>query len=122
MAWPPPPTIPEDEIVARWWRAERDSQVAADAQPETPPVIDRPEWRAAALAARVRRTIRDLDVALAPACDCAVEGYKSGCRWCRPDVDRRHTRPEPGHGDDVMSYRGLPIEYSRHEGRVLSVR
>src|SRR5918994_23664 len=35
-----------------WWHS--------NPQPETPPVLDRPEWRVPALAARVRRAITDV--------------------------------------------------------------
>jgi hypothetical protein len=76
-------TIPDDPVVGRWW-AERDQdrQVADDRSSAGVP--DRPEWRVPALAARVRRAIRDVDAALIAACDC---GYSNGCRWCRPGVD-----------------------------------
>jgi hypothetical protein len=100
VAWVPPPVEPP---AAGWWHS--------DPQPETSPVLDRPEWRVPALAARVRRTIRDIDAVLAaPACDC---GYPNGCTYCRPD--RRHTRPD--YGIEGRS----PVE-RRPCGPILSVR
>lgn len=106
MAWTP---LPPEPPAPGWWHPAP--------QPETPPVIDRPEWRVPALAARVRRHIRDIDAALAaPACDC---GYPNGCTWCRPDVDSRHTRPAPGHGIEAR-WCG-PVEL-RSCGPILSVR
>jgi hypothetical protein len=87
MAWQS--TLPDDPVVACWWATPR---------PEPPPV-DRPEWRVPALAARVRRTLRDIDAALIAACDC---GYSNGCTWCQPGVDRRHAGPVAGHGIEAQ--------------------
>src|ERR687898_2970494 len=66
-----------------WWHS--------NPQPETPPVLDRPEWRVPALAARVRRAIRDVDAAFESTRAASANGC--GCTYCQPD--RRHTRPAP---------------------------
>lgn len=79
MAWTS--TLPPDPIAAGWWHdaAEREQveqREAADRALVVP-----------ALAARVRRAIRDIDEALATTgpCDCVAAGYRNGCVACRPE-------------------------------------
>jgi hypothetical protein len=124
MAWPPPPTIPDDPVVAGWWR-NQERRSAGGGRPETSPVLDRPEWVVPALAARARRTIRDIDEALG-----GPPRQRKGPlvfddasqRWIpETSVDSRHTRPAPDHG--VAARYAGPIEHGHYPGaRVLSVR
>jgi hypothetical protein len=115
MAWVS--TLPDDPVVAQWWTANeaRDSRESRG-QPETPPVVDRAEWVIPALAARVRRYIRDVDQALGGP-PRQLKGPlvfdEASQRWI-PETsgDRRHTQAAPeGRG---------PVEH--RSGWILSVR
>jgi hypothetical protein len=98
MAWQP--VLPNDPVVASWWRRAGEREEAE----RRAAAADR-ALRAAALAARVRKAIRDLDAALA--------------RSARPAVARRHADP-------VAGYRGgaRPVGAIEHgpPGRILGVR
>jgi hypothetical protein len=74
MAWTP---LPPEPPAPGWWHPAPSRKHPR----HRPAGVAGPR---AALAARVRRHIRDIDAALIAACDC---GYSNGCRWCRPGVD-----------------------------------
>jgi hypothetical protein len=105
------PVLPADPEVARWWReaAEREEAERRAAQRARSLVVP-------AMAAKVRRTMRDLDAAL--------EGRHAGPAAGRhPELRRRRIglpeRPQPDHG--VGATRAGVLEYSHHYGQILRI-
>lgn len=113
MAWPPPSQLPDDPIVAAWWRKDA-ARVDLDAAlaDEAAALAD---VRAAERSERLRRRVRELEVRIA--------AHQAGDRWRRMQrsSERWSAGSRRGGEDESWSYRGLPVEHAPG-GRVLRVR